>query len=212
MAGRRNLESDKYIWRINHFFFPFYTMAPGDPREAFLAHMWVPVDDENHVNWLPRWNPYRAFTEQEREHFRSNHLPPSPEAWGHIRRVANKRNNYFMDWEIHRTRKFGIPTVHLEDVAITESQGAICDRTKENLTQADAPIVAVRERLMEAAKTLLDNGAPPPGAYQPTCYRGIRGLSIVMPKDVSWVEGLKDHMSVKIKQHGARTWSNKQAI
>lgn len=200
MAGRRNAGDSAYLWRVNHFFFPFHTMPPGDPKDAYLAHMWVPVDDEHIINWRPRWNPNRPLTEAECEKFQFEHLPPTSEAYGHIRLSANRSNNYFMDWEIHKTRKFGIPTIHLEDVAITESQGPICDRTKENLTQADEPVLLVRQKLLEAAKALREHGTPAPCANDPGMYRGIRGLSLTVPREIHWLDGLKEHMPVPVRR------------
>jgi hypothetical protein len=101
-----------------------------------------------------------------------------------------------MDWEIHKTRKFGIPTVHLEDVAITESQGPIADRRRENLTQADEPIIAVRRKLLEAARALRDRGTPAPCAHQASLYLGIRGRSVILPKDIEWSKHIKDEVAI----------------
>lgn len=203
MAGRREAaDPSKYLWRINHFFMPFYTMAPLETDAPYLAHMWVPVDDEHLINWRPRWNPLRALTEDERRSFIFEHTPPIPEAYGDIRLTATRANNYFMDWDIHRSRKFGVPTLHLEDVCITESQGSIVDRTKENLTQADAPIVAVRDRLMNAAKALRDHGTLPAGLRDATIYRGVHGISMTLPKEVNWVE------SMKKQQMSASAWTS----
>jgi hypothetical protein len=114
--------------------------------------------------------------------------------YGHIRLAASRANNYFMDWNVHRTKRFGIPTVHLEDVAVSESQGPICDRTKENLTQADEPIIMVRGKLLEAAYRLRENGTPAPCARNPEIYGGIRGLSLGLPKSVNWLDGFKQYI------------------
>jgi nitrite reductase/ring-hydroxylating ferredoxin subunit len=202
LAGRRNAaEPEKYLWRVNHFFMPFYTMAPGAPDEPYLCHMWVPVDDEHHVNWRPQWNPFRPLTDEERRGFVYEHTPPTPQAYGDIRLAACKANNYFMDWEIHRTRKFGIPTIHLEDVAITESQGPICDRTKENLTQADMAVAAVRNRLINAAKALRAQGTPPANLRDATIYRRVRGTAITLTKGVNWIESMKRQQMEAVETH-----------
>jgi phenylpropionate dioxygenase-like ring-hydroxylating dioxygenase large terminal subunit len=197
MVGCRNAGKDAFLWRVNHFFFPFYTMPPGDPKDAFLGHMWVPVDDEHTVNWRPRWSPVRPLTADECKGFEFEHLPATSEAYGHIRLAANKSNNYFMDWEVHKTKRFGIPTIHLEDVAVSESQGPICDRTKENLTQADEPIIIVRRKLLEAAKALRENGIAAPCAQDNKIYGGMRGLSLTLPKHMHWLDGLRQHMPVR---------------
>jgi phenylpropionate dioxygenase-like ring-hydroxylating dioxygenase large terminal subunit len=194
MSGRRNIGEDAYLWRVNVFLFPFYTMPAGDPKDAFLGHMWVPADDENTVTWRPRWSPTRALTPSECEGFEFEHLPPSGETYGHIRLTASRANNYFMDWNVHKTKRFGIPTVHLEDVAVSESQGPIYDRSLENLTQADEPIVIVRRRLLEAAKNLRENRSPAPCARNPKVYGGVRGLSLQLPRSVNWADGFREHL------------------
>ena len=202
MAGRRQAaDPNKYLWRINYFCMPFYTTPPAGVDDPCLAHMWVPVDDEHLINWRPRWHPFRALTDDECKGFVYEHTPSTPEAYGDIRLTANRATNYFMDWEIHRTRKFGVPTIHLEDVCVTESQGPICDRTKENLTQADEPVIAVRNRLINAAKALRDHGTQPAGLRDPKVCRGIRGTSKELPKDVNWVEDMRE------QQRAAPSWS-----
>lgn len=192
VGGRRIApEPGKYLWRVNHFLMPFYTMPPGTPDLPYLCHMWVPVDDEHHINWRPQWNPFRPLKDEERQRFVYERLPPTPKAYGDIRLAASRSNNYFMDWEIHRTRKFGIPTLHLEDVAVTESQGAICDRTKQNLTQADMASIAVYQRLIKAAVAFADHGSLPAGADDPSIYRAIRGACVTLSKEASWMEYMK---------------------
>ena len=49
--------------------------------------------------------------------------------------TANKANDYLMNWELHKTRRFGIAGVNLQDVCVTENEGPtpILDRTKEHL-------------------------------------------------------------------------------
>jgi hypothetical protein len=132
------------------------------------------------------------LTDQERHHEDFEYLPPSPEAYGDIRLVASRANNYFMNWEIHKTRKFGIPTVHMEDVAVAESQGVICDRTLENLTQADEPIIAVRERLLSAALALAEQGTPPAGLFDAAIYQGVHGCQLPLPKETDWIRAMQD--------------------
>jgi hypothetical protein len=190
-AGRRDAASgEEYLWRVNHFLMPFYTMPPADGIESYMAHMWVPVDDEHHVNWLVMWNPHRPLSQEETGSHKNPHLPPIPEAFGDIRMTAQRSNDYFMDWEIHATRRFGIPTIHLEDVAVTESQGPIVDRTKEHLTQADEPVVTVRRLLMNSARALRERGKLPAGAAQPGMYREIRGASLALAKGVKWADAM----------------------
>jgi hypothetical protein len=110
-----------------------------------------------------------------------------------------------MDWEIHATRRFGIPTIHLEDVAVTESQGPIVDRTREHLTQADEPVLTVRRLLMNSARALREKGATPAGVNTPGIYRDIRGASLTLSKDLSWADAMhkQRHSPTNRDQRGA---------
>ena len=65
----------------------------------------------------------------------------------------------------------GMPSVIVQDSAITWSQGAIVDRSKEALGSTDAMIIRVRRRLLTAAKELREKGTVPPGVDEPEMYR-----------------------------------------
>jgi hypothetical protein len=53
---------------------------------------------------------------------------------------------------VERTQSYtGIDGIHLQDQAITESMGAIVDRSQEHLGSSDAMIIRTRRRLIRAA-------------------------------------------------------------
>src|SRR5262249_55082112 len=81
----------------------------------------------------------------------------------------------------------GLPNVHIEDQAITESMGALLDRGQEHLGSSDAMIIRTRRRLLAAAAALTEYGTLPPGADDPTVYR-VRAGSIFLPEDADWIE------------------------
>jgi phthalate 4,5-dioxygenase len=85
-----------------------------------------------------------------------------------------------------------VPGPGAQDKALTESQGAY-DRSLERLGRADLGIIGVRKRLLEAAIALRAHGTPPPG-LDPTTYR-VRPASVLLPKDVPWVEGAKKRLT-----------------
>ena len=119
-----------------------------------------------------------------------DYAPATGEAYGDIRPSADRRNDYAMDWQAHHTRKFfGVPGVGAQDKAITESQRAIYDRTRERLGRADIGIIRVRKYLLDATMALQDHGTLPPG-MDPASFL-IRPASVVLPKDVPWVDGAK---------------------
>jgi phthalate 4,5-dioxygenase oxygenase subunit len=201
-GARRNAEVDTYYWRIAQFLFPFYTMIPPiGPRAGVGTRIWVPVDDENAMYWQVSANPLRPQEESDRRRWGSGaplageYLPPTSDWTGRWRLAANKSNDYFIDREAQRTESFtGIGAgVNLHDQAITESMGPIYDRTREHLGSADAMIIQARRRLIDAARELRDLGTSPPGVDDPAIYR-VRPASILLPRDVSWLEGAREHL------------------
>lgn len=201
IGARREAPAGRYYWRITQFLLPFHTMPPPEVGTDPLlhAHVWVPMDDERLVNWCISWHPTRAVTPAELASFRAgksihvtDYAPETNEAYGNIRPVASRANDYLADWEAQRTRKFfGVPGVGAQDKAITESQ-AVYDRTVERLGRADLGIIRLRKRLLDAATALRAHRVPPPG-LDSASYR-VRPASVLLPKDVAWVEGAKELM------------------
>jgi phthalate 4,5-dioxygenase oxygenase subunit len=194
IGARRTRADGQHYWRVSQFLMPFYTMPPTDLGERTVqSHIWVPMDDTHVVNWMVTWHPDRALTPEELAvHLGGKgahvveYAPPTPEPYGDIRTAACAANDYFMDWEVHRTRMFcGIPGFGVQDQAIQESQGPIVDRTRERLGTSDTAIIQVRRRLLAAARALRDGGVPPrhaPGAFL------VRSASVVLPPGGSWIE------------------------
>jgi phthalate 4,5-dioxygenase oxygenase subunit len=202
IAAGRDAGKGMSYWRITQFHMPFHTLPPTDPKPdpVMHSHIWVPVDDENLVNWCISWHGSRALTAEERASMRAglsihiqDYAPATSDAYGDIRPRADKRNDYAMDWQAHGTSKiFGVPGVGAQDKAITESQRPIFDRTRERLGRADIGIIRVRKYLMEAAIALRDGGTPPPGMDAASFL--IRPASVLLPKDAPWLDGAKGQL------------------
>ena len=110
---------------------------------------------------------------------------------------AKRSNDYLIDWETHKTRRMGIAGVNLQDVCVTENEGPgpIMDRTKEHLCAGDISTIKARLKLLDAARALREKGTLPPGAKDAGVYR-VRGVSVVVPDDVNWIDGVKEAMTV----------------
>src|SRR3954469_14549590 len=75
-----------------------------------------------------------------------DYAPEIPEPYGDVRTAANRDNDYFMDWDVHRTKMYcGIPGFGVQDQAVQESQGGgdIVDRSVERLGTSDTAIIQV---------------------------------------------------------------------
>jgi phenylpropionate dioxygenase-like ring-hydroxylating dioxygenase large terminal subunit len=194
-GAKRSVGAGKVLWRVSQFIMPFYSMPPGSELRG--ARIYTPIDDENSIKWQIGWYPTREIMQSIKERDRMNFdeedfLPSTGEPYGFIRSKANKANDYLIDWDIHRTKRFGISGVNLQDQCVTENEGptAILDRTKENLCSADYATIKARRLLLNAAKVLRERGAPSPGIRDPRIYR-IRGTSKIISESTPWVEGVK---------------------
>jgi phenylpropionate dioxygenase-like ring-hydroxylating dioxygenase large terminal subunit len=195
IGARRTRADGQHYWRISQYLLPFHTMPPTDREQTIVqCHMWVPMDDTNVVNWMVTWHPERPLTREElTTHIEGkgahvvDYAPATSEPYGDVRTAANRDNDYFMDWEAHRTRMFcGIPGFGVQDQAIQESQGPIVDRTRERLGSSDTAIIQVRKRLLSAARALRDQGVPAPG-QKPESFR-VRSASVVLEPGASWID------------------------
>ena len=172
----RPAEADTYYWRVAHFLFPFYTMIPtGVLGVQVLVRAWVPVDDEHMMFWsfgVPRTRVgpgsaggatgmRRPAARRRRRagNGRIQFLPDTTDLIGRFRLTQNRANDYLIDREAQRTASYtGIPGIHQQDQAITESMGTIYDRSHEHLGTSDAMVIRTRRRVINAAKALRDRG------------------------------------------------------
>ncbi len=124
-------------------------------------------------------------------------LPTNSLPFGHIRTKAKRANDYLMNWEIHKLKRFGIAGVNLQDVCVTENEGPtpILDRSKENLCFGDLSVIKARRMLLDAAQALRQRGAVPVCARDASVYR-VRGCSATVREDVDWIEGVRESVTV----------------
>lgn len=205
IGSRREAPAGQYYWRITQYVLPFHTMPPPDIGADGLlqSHVWVPIDDHHLVNWCISWHPTRAVTAEERAALDNGmgihvtrYAPATGEAYGDIRPVADRGNDYLADWDAQRTRKFfGVPGVGAQDKAITESQRTY-DRTLERLGRADIGIIRVRKRLLDAVNALRADDAATLPCREPAAYR-VRPASVLLPKEAPWVEGARELLKAR---------------
>jgi phthalate 4,5-dioxygenase oxygenase subunit len=211
IGARREAPAGQYYWRITQYVLPFHTMPPPEVGSAPMlqSHVWVPVDDDHLVNWCISWHPTRAITDKEIAEFHAGagihvtaYAPPTSEAYGDIRPLASQANDYLADWEAQRTRKFfGVPGVGAQDKAITESQ-QVAERSVERLGRADVGIIRTRKCLLDAAVAFRAGRAAPPN-LDPASYR-VRPASLLLPKDVAWVEAARERLVIPPSTAGQR--------
>ena len=179
IGAKRNAEEDSYYWRISRWLFPWITMIPREPKGPARSGLIVPIDDENCWFFLVRWDPYKPLEGEYTEAPRDGMIP------GTWLGQANKSNHYMIDRQVQNTETFsGIPDRmgRAQDAAMTDSMGAIVDRTEEHLGTTDAAIIRMRRRLIQGAHDLQE-GIEPYAASHPEVFK-VRSGGAVLPRDV----------------------------
>ena len=210
----RPAEADTYYWRVAHFLFPFYTMIPtGLLGMQILVRAWVPADDDHMMFWsfaVPSTLAFNNTTagqgaqgdaeaaknaagkappKRQRPGF--DYLPDESHWLGKFRLAQNRANDYLIDREAQRTTSYtGIPGIHQQDQAITESMGTIYERTQEHLGTSDAMVIRTRRRMIKAAKALAEDGTLPPGVDDPSIYR-YRSGGVILPRSADWQQATR---------------------
>ncbi|HEX8739538.1 MAG TPA: Rieske 2Fe-2S domain-containing protein [Casimicrobiaceae bacterium] len=191
-GARRRADIGACYWRVTQFLLPFYTSVPGyDGKNR--DKVWVPLDEEHTMVWEPHWSATRELSADEQKGWTdrvgpSGFLPDTSDWLGRFRFAARAENDYLQDRVRQKRGNFsGMENVPpIQDAAVQESMGTICDRTKEHLGAADAAIVRMRRRLLGAA-TDLARGVAPPGTREPGLYRR-HGDQLLLGEAESWVE------------------------
>ena len=185
-AGVRPLDERTVHVRTYHFILPFHQIRPsrsegGVPLVA--GHMWVPIDDETTMVYNWEYSVTEPLTAEDRLERRLGNGPLDVDQKT-FRGIRNRRNNYMLDRQVQKTETFtGIDGINTQDRAIQEGMGAIVDRSREHLGPADRAIIQARRLLLEAVKTVADDGTP--RGVDPT-YASLAAAEAVLPRGTDW--------------------------
>jgi phenylpropionate dioxygenase-like ring-hydroxylating dioxygenase large terminal subunit len=197
LATRREAGNDQQYYRINQWFMPGYTTIPLPGDGTLAGHSWVPVDDTRSWTFTWSWHPKRPLTAEEYDLFSnakvSVHAQLIP---GTFVPVHNKTNDYAgPNGAPAKQPWMRIKNFQDQDMCITESMGQLYDRTKETLGTTDVVIVAVRKRLIDAARAVA-KGKEPPG-LDPKEY-SLRPFSALLPRGVNdWQAAVGDAIETR---------------
>lgn len=184
-ASSRRTDDGHFYWRINHFLVPFYTMITSHVGGHITARMWVPSDDEHTIAFTLTYRCERPLDEEEMRLFTTGEVGHPVLIPGTLRPRANRDNDYLLDRQVQRTQHFtGIATVRAQDAALTESAGAMPDRSKEFLGPGDIGIVVGRRLMIRLAKEMA--AGQPPEALQHIDDYATRPLSILLPEGTDY--------------------------
>jgi phenylpropionate dioxygenase-like ring-hydroxylating dioxygenase large terminal subunit len=173
IGARRNWDTEQYYWRLTQFLMPSFTLIPSEPGSPINFTAAVPVDDTNMVGFTVTWLPDRPMSQEDIriiESWAGAYAEVDPNTFEPI---ANRANNYLLDREKQRSENFtGMRGIREEDIAVQEDQygGPVADRTKEHLGTSDAGIIALRRRLLNAARNF-QRGQEPAEPHCGGAYR-----------------------------------------
>ncbi|MBF8803508.1 Rieske 2Fe-2S domain-containing protein [Pseudomonas asiatica] len=194
IGARRNASEDSYYWRITQFLLPFYTMiAPSVEGGVVMGHSWTPIDDYNCWVFTMTWNPDRPLLDSEMDNG-AVHSPTKTD--GSYEPLVDASSDFGIDREKQRLYSTtGIDGIGMQDTAVQESQGALADRSRENLSSGDAAIVRFRRQLLKLADELEETGEVKV-AKAPELYK-VRSAAIVLPHDVDFQVGAAQYLNVE---------------
>ena len=154
-AGIRTTPAGYTHVRMTEFILPFTTRVAQIPlSNNFGLGSMVPIDDYN--CWRGAIVPGGPRAEQAG--MSDNKVPKG----GVAPRTQNATNDFLIDREKQKTFSYtGIVGINQQDMAVTESMGAIYQRHQEHLGTTDRAIIKLRRMLIDAAKNLAKGIEPP---------------------------------------------------
>jgi phenylpropionate dioxygenase-like ring-hydroxylating dioxygenase large terminal subunit len=194
IGARRNVEDNKYYWRVTQWVMPCFTMIPPRADHPQHGHFWVPIDDENCWTWSYDYHPERSLTDVERTACLAGQGIHSKNIPGTFKTVQNKENDYLMDRDAQKRGDTysGIAGFAMQDGSLQESMGPIIDRSRENLVATDYGIVMTRNRLRRAATDLRDKGTLPPG--RDVKHMKVRSIAVILDPELNYAEACQEDM------------------
>ncbi len=183
-AALRDLVDDKgkpvTQARVTAFFLPFCSNVTDEGSILFA----VPVTSEWTIHYQVFWQDHEALGEQKLDQLITflGWKDPRLRARERARLVhdisgtACRANNYGQDRAgMRRKETFsGIGNVVIEDMAVTETMGAVSNRTIEHLVPTDAAVVRARSILTRNARRVEKGGDPQgfPLLHAPSAMQG----------------------------------------
>lgn len=198
-GARRLAAEDTYFWRIVPWLMPFYSLIASEPGTPLRLNVRVPKDDESSWFFRVSYHPNRPLAKQELDDYRHGTLYSRRLNDGTFLPVENRTNNYLIDRTRQRYDTFsGIRSVPAQDRAVSEraapwrGRRGIVDRSRENLASADAAIVQIRKRLLQAVQDLVSGQAPALARNGEAYF--VRAPAVELPRDVQFAEGAESYI------------------
>ena len=210
-AGIRTTPNGHTHVRISAFCLPYSTFVAATPF-GYGGGLFVPIDDD--TTWRWQFNAFSMKLLAEDPVFRNGSLfgPSQPlgQPYGFLvaansdqQRNANGNNrpamsntmkerewrpdnDYKVDRDLQKDKLYtGITNFVSQDLMVTESIGAIWDRSQERLGTTDKSVIKMRQVLIDAAKNL-EKGIDPPAIDANLPYKSIRSAEKILAPGEDW--------------------------
>ena len=191
IGARRNAEDNQYYWRITPWIMPSFTMVPPRGDHPVHGHFWIPINDNSCWTWSFDYKSQRDFTAIELAAMADGQGVHCKYVPGTYLPLANKSNDYLMNRNAQKAglTYSGIESIAIQDAAMQESMGPICDRSNEKLAPTDKGIMMARRKIFKAIKNLQKNGEIPPGVDP--AHPNIRSAAVLLPQDHDYDKGAR---------------------
>ena len=186
-AGLRTTPAGYTHVRLTDFAMPVMTFVSALPIGGGCG-MFVPIDDTHCWRYNMAMHAFSGSPGRGDPQAAAilAAQPQKPGAPGVAQRYVEPENGYLLDREDQRVRSYtGIPGVVQQDLAVTESMGAVYDRSHEHLGTSDRAIIRMRQMLVKAAKDLAD-GIEPPALNSAYPYESIRSAEKILAPGEDW--------------------------
>ena len=163
--------------RVFEWVAPFYCYIATGAHESRLFKAWHPIDDNNCYTFYIHFDLHRPL-DVEAIYSNWGHRTSPPE----YKTAHSLANMHLQDRELMERGNFsGVIGASIQDRAVQESMGPICDRTQEHLGTSDKAVIFYRRLLLQKLKELADDKPLP--AHDPALSFDQRACSSEMPSD-----------------------------
>lgn len=183
----RRAGEGKTYFRVTNFIFPNLATIVGPMSgDGYNLYWHVPIDDTHHWRYDVVFRRSAALDADDWQRIKEI----DDELDEDHRPIRNQANRYLQDRESMKSWSYsGMGRIfNVQDTAIVEGQGAIVDRSQEQLGVSDKALIAARRMFLRSIDAIRD-GQDPPGLVRDANSNGFPNLKVladIIPASADW--------------------------
>ena len=195
VSGTVRAQGENNFWTCSVMLMPFHKLISTQPAGA---HVWVPIDDENTMNYCIEYREDRPLSEEDLRDSHDAFFIHPQLIPGTDRPVANRDNDYLIDRDLQKSGQSytGIKGIGRQDCSIQELMGPIADRTVEHLGVSDTAIIKLRRLLLQTVNDHERNANTRLPGMDPRAYR-VRSKRFTAPASMTMEEAVDRYIRIK---------------